>query len=230
MWQLDFQNQFGLKPSQIKALERYLEMLTSARGRNLTAVNEPAAIIDVHFRDSLGLLEIPETAGANRAVDIGSGAGIPGLPLAIARPRLQILMLESVSKKYEFIKHAIDSLGLENASAMNLRAEEAGHTDLRQSFDLAFARAVGSLSEVLEYSLPLLKTGGFALLQRGAYNQNDVERATRTAEILGGSLSRIESVRPYPGARNLSVWLFSKHSPTPERYPRRPGIPRKRPL
>lgn len=230
MWQLDFQNQFGLQPSQIKALERYLKMLVSTRGRGLTAVTEPVAIVDVHFRDSLSLLEIPETASATRAVDIGSGAGLPGLPLAIARPQLQILMLESVRRKYEFIRHAIDSIGLKNASAMNLRAEEAGQTDLRQSFDLAFARAVGSLPEVLEYSLPLLKTGGFALLQRGAYTRNDVERASKAAEFLGGTLSRIGAVKPYPAARNLSVWIFHKHATTPRQYPRRPGVPRKRPL
>lgn len=229
-WQRDLGSRCGLEESQVSAFERLLEMLISKRDSGLTAVKGPAGIIKVHFLDSLSLTTLPELSGARTAADIGSGAGFPGLPLAIARPELQVSLVEANKKKSAFIADAIQKLGLDNANVLHARAEEVGRSKLRESFDVAFARAVGSLPEVLEYSLPLLKQGGHALLQRGAREAGDERLAGSAARELGGRLVRVDLSVPYPSAKNLHIWVFEKTSPTPENYPRRPGLAKKRPL
>ncbi|MFA6002038.1 MAG: 16S rRNA (guanine(527)-N(7))-methyltransferase RsmG [Thermoleophilia bacterium] len=229
-WQTGLGADFHLDGAQVASFEKLLELLTAQSDRNLTAVTEPENIVAMHFRDSLGLIDFPETKSAGLAVDIGSGAGFPGLPLAIALPSMTVTMIEARRKKCEFIEKAIAALGLANASVLALRAEDAGRTEIRSLFDIAFARAVGSIAEVLEYCFPLLKIGGSALLQRGDRKPGDEEQAGRVAELLGGTLDRIESIKPYSSAKNLHIWVFSKTAMTPDRYPRRPGVARKRPL
>jgi 16S rRNA (guanine527-N7)-methyltransferase len=230
MWRYHFMARYGLTDSQLLSLEKYLKILSAAQDDNLTAVSGAENIINVHFCDSLSLLDFPKLNTPANAVDIGSGAGLPGIPLAIARPDLKITLLESSKKKSNFISLALQRLGLANARVLNMRAEEAGRSSLRESFDLAFARAVGPLPVVLEYSLPLLARGGLAILQRGRRIAGDEEKAQRASSILGGSLVRITPVLPYAGARHLHVWVFKKKTPTPNRFPRKPGIARKRPL
>ena len=229
-WQTGLEADFHLDGSQIASFEKLLHLLAKQSDRNLTAVTEPENIVAIHFRDSLGLIDFPETKSAKLAVDIGSGAGFPGLPLAIAIPSLTVTMIEARRRKCEFIEKAIATLELANASALALRAEDAGRSEMRATFDIAFARAVGSIAEVLEYCFPLLKTGGSALLQRGDRSPGDEEQAGKVAELLGGTLDRIESAKPYSNAKNLHIWVFSKTVITPDRYPRRPGVARKRPL
>lgn len=228
-WQKDFQDQFGLDPQQVRALEQLLELLLSSE-HNLTAISDPAEVVDIHFRDSLSLLSFAEIVAASSAVDIGSGAGFPGLPLAIALPHLQVTLLESNQKKSDFLRQAATSLGLANISVWPLRAEAAGQSDRRESFDLALARAVGSLPLLLEYALPLLKPGGHALLQRGGRDAGDEALAAAVAVQLGGHLSGVTPVSPYPKAKQLHIWSFGKSSATPAKFPRRIGIPKKRPL
>lgn len=229
-WQSGLRADFHLDDPQVASFEKLLHLLSKQSDRNLTAVTEPENIVAMHFRDSLGLIDFPETKSAGLAVDIGSGAGFPGLPLAIAIPSLTVTMIEARRRKCEFIEKAIATLRLANASVLALRAEDAGRTEKRAAFDIAFARAVGSMAEVLEYCFPLLKTGGSALLQRGERNPGDEEQAGRVAQLLGGTLDRIEPVKPYTNAKNLHIWVFSKTGMTPDRYPRRPGMARKRPL
>lgn len=229
-WQSSLGSDFNLDASQIASFEKLLDLLTEQSDRNLTAVTEPANIVAIHFRDSLGLADFPETRSALSAVDIGSGAGFPGLPLAIAVPSLSVTMIEARRKKCEFIEKTVMKLGLDNAFVLASRAEDAGRSEMRATFDIAFARAVGSIAEVLEYCFPLLKTGGSALLQRGDRSPGDEKQARQVAELLGGTLVRIESVKPYSDAKNLHIWVFSKNSHTPDRFPRRAGVARKRPL
>ena len=229
-WQRELLEDFALNAAQVAQFEQLLELLVSVSDRNLTAVTDPANIINLHFRDSLSLLAQPEVHQASTAVDVGSGAGFPGLPLAIARPDLTVSMIEATKKKVDFIDVAISVLALKNARALPVRAEEAGRSELRDAFDVALARAVGSLSLVLEYCLPLVRVGGSAILQRGAGEAGDNENAARVAAQLGGKLVRKEAYRPYQGAKNLHVWVFIKSAPTPERFPRRPGMARKKPL
>jgi len=229
-WQQDFISDYGLPPAAIKSLERLLVLLQAANDRNLTTVRDESGIVDLHFRDSLHLIGEPVFITAARIVDVGSGAGFPGLPLAIAAPEKNFTLLESVSRKCEFISSAASELGLGNVTVLNSRAEDAGRSTLRDHFDLALARAVGPFAVVIEYVMPLIKTGGSALLQRGAREAGDEKTAAAVASLLGGKLESLKSVKPYPEAANLHLWHFSKISPTPDRFPRRPGMAKKRPL
>jgi 16S rRNA (guanine527-N7)-methyltransferase len=162
-WQEDLSSAFTLSTSQISALEGLLKLLVGISDRNLTAVTGEEKIINVHFRDSLSLLAFSELGSASDVVDIGSGAGFPGLPLAIALPDKSFTLLESNAKRCKFLTSAAVQLQLDNVRILAMRAEVAGRSDLRDSSDLALARAVGPLPVVLEYSLPLLKPGGAAL-------------------------------------------------------------------
>lgn len=229
-WREQLSGRYGLSEGQIASLARLLELLMEQTDRNLTAVTGAESIIRVHFLDSLWLLGLPEMPRSGDIVDIGSGAGFPGLPLAIARPALNFSLIEANGRKSAFIARAIKDLALKNAAVLPRRAEEVAASRLRESFDLGLARAVGSLPEVLEYALPLLKVGGHALLQRGAREKRDLEPASKAATLLGGELGRIADATPYPEAKNLHVWVFNKIAATPVKYPRRPGMARKRPL
>lgn len=229
-WQRDLKSAYGLDDRQIQAFERLLDILVASADRNLTAVTGRKRIVDVHFRDSLCLLAFEELGTAADICDIGSGAGFPGIPLAIALPGKKFTLIESNGKKCAFLDSTASRLVLKNASVLHARAEEAARTSLRDSFDLALARAVGPLPVVIEYALPLLRPGGKALLQRGARETGDENLADSVAHRLRGSLDSISAVEPYPGSKNLNVWIFSKTGPTPGRFPRRPGMARKRPL
>lgn len=229
-WQEQLSSQHGLSRRQVSLLEKLIWLLQSRSDRGLTAVTGTDNIVNVHFRDSLGLLHIPEVCNSRAAIDIGSGAGFPGLPLALARPDMQVTLLESSRKKCDFLAEAVALLGLKNVSIICSRSETAGRSRWRDSFDLALARALGPLPVAIEYSLPLVKNGGHAVLQRGARQAGDETAAAAAASQVGGALDRVEPVTPYPGAKNLHVWVFKKTAATPEKFPRRPGLAKKRPL
>lgn len=229
-WRERLKYDFQLGSKQILSFQRLLHELQAAPALGLTSLSQPADIINFHFFDSLSLQQFPEMLASTKTVDIGSGAGFPGLPLAIAKPEMEILLIESNKKKSAFINHTVAALGLENVTVLPVRAEAAGHSDIREQFSVALARAVGSLPEVLEYAFPFLKPGGHALLQRGAIEAADKEKAIKAAGQLGGNLKRIEQVKPYPQSVNLHIWIFEKTGATPVKYPRKAGIPRKRPL
>lgn len=221
---------YPLDPEQIDRLARLFNLLKSVNDRNLTAVTSEESIFNVHFLDSLSLLRYVDLHKAKKVVDIGSGAGFPGLPLAIALPKLSVYLVEASKKKAEFIESSCQVASIKNAFVVNERAEEFGRSSLRGSFDAAVARAVAALPVVLEYTVPLLRVGGSAFLQRGARRSDDRDVAVYSAALLGAELARLESIRSYPGAKNLHVWVFNKTSETPDKYPRRPGMPAKKPL
>ncbi|MBE0428571.1 MAG: 16S rRNA (guanine(527)-N(7))-methyltransferase RsmG [Thermoleophilia bacterium] len=229
-WQQELKKECRLNDGQISQLEKLLDLVAVEKNSKLTAVSGTRNIVRVHFNDSLWLLRLPELAEATAVADIGSGAGFPGLPLAIARPQSRFVLIEANRRKSDFVSRSASALGLDNVRVLPARAEEAARSDLRESFDATLARAVGSLPEVLEYSIPLLRLGGYALLQRGAREPGDDAAAKTAGKALGGELVRVETAKPYPEAKNLHVWIFKKTADTPSAYPRRPGIPRKRPL
>ncbi len=223
-------SRFSLSEAQVAELRRLLDILASDRSAGLTSVRDREGIFNRHLLDSLSLLAFSEVANTQSIADVGSGAGLPGLPLAIALPNACFVLIESNHRKCDFIEETAALVGLDNTAVACTRAEEAGRSSFRESFDVALARAVAPLPVVLEYTLPLVSVGGFALLSRGARRDGDSAAAASVAGLLGGSLVRIHPVSPYPGARNLHAWLFRKDAPTPDRFPRRPGIPAKRPL
>ena len=218
-----------LSRAQAEKLQAYHRMLTEANARfNLTRVDDdPAEAIDRNYLDSLAPL--PHLSGAKTCVDVGSGAGFPGVPLAIFLPDTHFVLMDSLAKRVEFLRGVIEELSL-NAEAVCLRAEEAGRGAMRETFDAATARAVAPLNVLCELLLPLVRVGGKAVALKGPGAAAEAEAAQNALEALGGRLFAIEEV-PIPGrdwAHTLAV--LAKTAPTPEKYPRRVGVPEKRPL
>lgn len=229
-WQKELADDYSLDQPMVASLELLLRLLQEKADRNLTAVTSTASIIALHFRDSLALLTLPEVAAAESIVDIGSGAGFPGLPLAISRPGVSMTLVETNQGKCEFMADFVRRSGIANVTITAARAETVGRGDLRDHFDLALARAVGPLALTMEYAAPLVKTGGFLVLQRGETRPGDEPAAHAAAEALSLSLVRIEPMYPYPEAKNLHAWVFRKEGATASGFPRKPGIAKKRPL
>lgn len=183
-----------------------------------------------HILDSVaGLLAL---GGPGRLVDVGSGAGLPGIPLALADPSIEAVLLEPRGKHIEFLERAVEELGIEGrVRPLRARAEEAGRDpSMRESFEIAVARAVGPLPVVLEYALPLLKIGGRFVAYKGPRWGLERGEGEEAARVLGGRLSEVVEFDLPLAGRRRALLAFEKCSPTPPRYPRRPGIPEKRPL
>ncbi len=192
---------------------------------NLTAITNESDIDEKHFEDSLSLISVlPEDA--HTLIDIGSGAGFPGIPLGIALPKTKVTLLEATNKKCTFLEHIVSTLGLQNVEVVSARAEEAGrHQDMREKFDVATGRAVAALPVLLEYALPLLKTGGLLIAQKDS-SKEDFKEAENALETLGG---KIESIQKTGSGERVFV-LVRKLKPTPSDFPRLPGTPSKKPL
>ncbi len=197
---------------------------------NLTAITDTSDIYVKHFLDSLTALPyIPDQA--KTLLDIGSGGGFPGLPLAIARPGLRVTLLEAHARKTAFLSAMVTDLGLPNVSVVTGRAETEGHLpQFRGAFDVTITRAVDALAVLVEYQLPFLRVGGLAIALKKGDMAQEVATATHALTLLDGWLRSVEPVTLDALGDDRSVILVEKAGPTPERYPRRPGMPAKRPL
>jgi 16S rRNA (guanine527-N7)-methyltransferase len=165
-----------------------------------------------------------------RVIDIGTGAGLPGIPLKIAWPDIELVLLESVGKKCRFLEEAVRSLGFGGVEVVEGRAEEAGHEPrYRESFDLVIARAVAPLPVLLEYSLPLLRVGGHLAATKGSAAISEIDASEAALGMLGGRLIDNVPFSP-PGGMRQTVVVVEKIAPTPDAYPRRSGMPSKRPI
>lgn len=193
-----------------------------------TTIRDPWRIAEDHLADSLVAVEIPQIRSASRIVDLGSGAGLPGLPLAFALPEAVFVLIESSSRKCAFLERAIRATGVANAEVVQARAES--YPDGLASFDAATARALAPLNVVAEYAAPLLREGGSLIAWRGRRDPEAETTAARACELLGMETGRTIPVQPYPTARNRHLSLMSKVKPTPPEFPRRPGVASKRPL
>ena len=221
-----------LSEAQLQAFELYARQLVEWNQRfNLTSITEGEQIRVRHFLDSLSCWIALQKAPAGRMIDVGAGAGFPGLPLKILRPELQLTLVEATAKKATFLEHMVQVLRLEGVSVLAQRAEELGlHARHRQAYDWAVARAVAPLPVLAEYLLPFVKVGGFALAQKGKDAAAEAGAAKPAIEKLGGELNEVFQVT-IPGL-DEERWLvvLKKIAPTPANYPRRPGMPGKRPL
>jgi 16S rRNA (guanine527-N7)-methyltransferase len=193
-----------------------------------TALRDSRRVFDDHLADSLVALELDEVRAAASIADIGAGAGLPGVPLAIALPGAEVTLIESNGRKCEFISRAIDACELDNARVACERAE--AWPDGRARFDVMTARAVAAVPVVAEYAAPLLRVGGSLLVWRGRRDRDEEAAAARAADELGLEPREPRRVEPYPGAVNRHLQLLVKTRATPARFPRRPGMARKRPL
>lgn len=222
----------ALTPEQEAQFAQYAEALSVWNAHtNLTAITEPEAVRVRHFLDSLSIAAfVPVTAGM-AIIDVGTGAGFPGLPLKIAFPNIRVTLMDSTGKKVAFLDHVIHTLGLAGASTLHARAEDAGHLrEHRATYDLVLARSVARLPALAEYLLPLAKVGGKCIAMKGTTAISEAQDAARAIDLLGGRVSRIERVS-LPGVEDDHyLVIIDKVANTPSSYPRQPGIPTRKPL
>jgi 16S rRNA (guanine527-N7)-methyltransferase len=235
--------QFGVTlvdPTVVERLAIYRDDLLHWNQRfNLTAITEPDAVDRRLIGDALRLLpavdeivqRLGEQGGPTRLIDVGTGAGLPGLVIKIARPHLDVTLLDATAKKISFLQHMIETLSLDGVQAIQGRAEELGHDRrFRGQFDLVTARAVASLPALMELCLPLVKLGGWAVFPKGAEIDDELAEAERANRILGGRIDSARTLEYVQDAPVTRVVIVAKIHETPNRFPRRSGLPAKEPL
>jgi 16S rRNA (guanine527-N7)-methyltransferase len=209
---------------QLAALAELLSTAPAAP----TALRDPKRVLDDHLADALVALELAQLRAAQAIADLGSGAGVPGLPLAIALPAARVALVESNARKHAFIERALAVCRIANAEAVNSRAES--WTAGLERHDIVTARALAPLAVVAEYAAPLLRIGGSVIAWRGRRDRGEEAAAAGAASQLGLEPAPPIPVRPYPLAQHRHLHVITKVAPTPARFPRRPGTARKRPL
>jgi 16S rRNA (guanine527-N7)-methyltransferase len=231
----------SVSASWLPQLEKLLDLLVSRAARlGLTAITDPTSAATKHVLDSLTCLKVMEKlAPGRKVVDVGSGAGLPGIPLAIARPDIEFCLLESSKKGCGFLEDTARELELSNIKVRCMRAEEAGQdASLRENFDMAVCRAVARLVVVAEYCLPLVRVGGLVVAMKGPAGRDELSEAQAALSVLGGEEEKVvefdiaipaSSSAAGESLRRLLICIAKKRL-TPAKYPRRTGIPSKRPL
>jgi 16S rRNA (guanine527-N7)-methyltransferase len=222
----------SLDRDQIRTFESYLEFLLEWNQRiNLTAITDRDEIWVKHFLDSLSCLKVIPSGRELRVIDVGTGAGFPGIPLKIAVPEIRLTLVESVGKKAEFCKLLAGHLQLQGVTILHARAEEVGcDPRYREQYDWAVARAVARLPVLAEYLLPLVKVGGRTLAQKGESGPEEAQAAAGALQLLGGKLEKIVPVEYAGITEKRFLILMEKQTATPAKYPRRAGAPSKKPL
>ncbi|MBE3590953.1 MAG: 16S rRNA (guanine(527)-N(7))-methyltransferase RsmG [Firmicutes bacterium] len=206
------------------------EVLEANRRVNLTAVRERAAALEKHLLDSVAAWRVWRPRGDERVVDVGTGGGLPGLALKAVAPGLRLVLLDAARRKIDACRDIVQRLGWDGVAAVHGRAEEWARGDGRESQDAAVVRAVGALDVVAELTLPCVRPGGVVLAWKGRLDGEELEAGRRAARVLGGEIATVDRFAlPWSGAARAVV-LIEKARPTPPRYPRRPGIPERRPL
>ncbi|MDP1779840.1 MAG: 16S rRNA (guanine(527)-N(7))-methyltransferase RsmG [Anaerolineales bacterium] len=221
-----------LSGRHIMALITYeRELLDWNQKFNLTAIRDVESIRTKHFLDSFSCVQAWKANPPLRLVDVGTGAGFPGLPLKIIYPNMHVTLVESVGKKAMFCQHIVSKLGLEGVEVINARAEEVGQNPAhRESYDWGVARAVANLNVLSEYLLPLVKVGGIALAQKGESGPAEAQSAEKAMKILGGKLKQLIPVNLPGVADDRYLVLVDKVAATPPKYPRTAGMAAKMPL
>lgn len=218
----------SLGPGQRQALRTVLDLLAEERA-SVSSVTEPDRAWRVHVEDSLTGLEVEGLTKADKIADIGSGAGFPGLVLAVALPDSRVDLIESVGRKCEFIQRATGAAGIANATVLNARSEEIATGERRESYDAVTARAVGRLSTLAELASPLLRENGVLIAWKGKRDPDEETQLQRAAEQLAMHPDRILDVGTRAGSKHRHLHVIHKLAPTPDALPRRPGMAKKRP-
>ncbi len=221
-----------LGASQVTTMERYERELLDWNTRfNLTAVRDSNGVQVKHFLDSLTCFLALRDTPIDRVIDVGTGAGFPGLPLKIAYPAMQLTLVESVGKKADFCRHVVKTLGLERVEVVQERAETLGQMPAyREQYDWALARAVAAMPVLVEFLLPLVRVGGRILAMKGESGPAETQTAERSMRVLGGHLRQLVPVHLPGVAEERYLVVVDKLAATPANYPRRVVVPAKRPL
>ena len=224
----------GLELTQVQ-LERfdvyYRELVDWNQRINLTAITDYEEVQLKHFLDSLTVTLACKPAKGNSVIDVGTGAGMPGIPLKIAFPDIKLTLLEATAKKVSFLHHITQTLGLNDVEIVVGRAEEVAHVpQYREQFDLVLSRAVAPLPTLVELTIPFCAIGCSFIAQKKGNIDDELSLADKAIAILGGSLREIKTIELEEFADERCLIVIDKIAPTPEQYPRRPGVPGKKPL
>ena len=221
---------FLFSVEQLEQFFAYMNLLIEWNEKmNLTAIVEPNEIILKHFIDSITILK--EIDNNSKIIDVGTGAGFPGVPLSIMNPTLKITLADSLNKRLIFLQEVVNQLGLKNIKIIHARAEELGkNKKYRENFDAATSRAVANLSTLSEYLIPLVKVGGKIISMKAGGAQEEIEAAKKAIKILGGEIEEIEEFKLPQTEIERTIILIKKEEHTPNKYPRKAGVPSKEPI
>lgn len=219
-----------LSVEQLEKFYSYMSLLLEWNEKmNLTAITEPNEIILKHFVDSLTILN--EINNNSKVVDVGTGAGFPGIPLSIANESLKITLVDSLNKRLIFLQEVIDKLELKNIEIVHSRAEDFGQNKkYRESFDIATSRAVANLSTLSEYLIPLVKINGKCICMKASDVEEEINQAKNAINVLGGTIEKIEEFKLPESDIGRTIIIINKQKQTPNKYPRKAGTPSKEPI
>ena len=220
-----------LSDIQLRQFQDYMSLLLDWNERiNLTAITEEDEIISKHFLDSMTLICSEKLKVGDSLIDIGAGAGFPSIPVKIARPDLNITMLDSLNKRIDFLDEVVSKLELKDIEAIHSRAEDGARTYLRESFDIATARAVANLAILAEYTLPYVKVGGYFVAMKGTAPEEEINSSKPAIKAMGGKIEEVKEVFIEDGQLEHTLIIIKKIEKTPSKYPRKAGKPAKDPI
>lgn len=212
--------------------EQYMKLVLAWNEKvNLTAITDEENFIKKHFVDSLLCAEFDELKNAKTVIDVGTGAGFPGVPIALIFPDKQFLLIDSLNKRIKILKEMLNELGVSNVEVLHSRAEDLAHKkEYREKFDICVSRAVANLAVLAEYCLPFINIGGFFISYKGSDIEEELDGAKKAITLLGGKITDIRNTSIDDFDLNHNMIIIRKEKQTQSKYPRKAGIPAKEPL